>query len=101
MTVEEAISQAEAILPGRCAAEGETDPRWQAAITVAEFIETAPESVWAFVLRWGRSSDDDLRMAISTCVLEHLLQRHFDAFIERVEEAAQTLACTNGIEPRG
>jgi hypothetical protein len=89
MTVEEAISEAEAILPDRCADEGETDPRWQAVICVAEFIETDPEPVWAFALRWGRSSDDDLRMAISTCVLEHLLEHHFDAFIERVEEAAR------------
>ena len=28
-------------------------------------------------------------MAISTCVLEHLLEHHFDSFIGRVEDAAR------------
>ena len=81
--------EAEAILPGRAAPEGESDPRWQAIIAVSEFIETEPEEVWSFAVRWGGSADDDLRMAISTCVLEHLLEHHFDDFISRVEEAAR------------
>jgi hypothetical protein len=89
MTVQEAIAQAEAILPGRAAFEGETDPRWQAVIAVAEFIEAEPEAVWSFILRWGSSEDQDLRMAIATCALEHLLEHHFDAFISRVEETAR------------
>ncbi len=89
MTVEEAIAQAEAVLPGTAAPEGETDPRWQAIIAVAEFIESDPEAVWSFVLRWGCSEDEDLRMAIATCVLEHLLEHHFDHFISRVEDAAR------------
>lgn len=86
--VEEAISAAEALLPGREAPEGETDPRWQAIIAVAEFIPIDPEEVWLFARKWGAHPDDDLRMAIATCVLEHLLEHHFDAFIARVEEAA-------------
>jgi len=89
MTVQDAISRAEANLPGHAAPEGETDPRWQAVIAVAEFVETESEAVWSFVVRWGCSSDADLRMAIATCVLEHLLEHHFDAFISRVEEVAR------------
>src|SRR5262245_54944833 len=89
MTVQEAIEQAEALLPGAAAREGEIDPRWQAVIAVAEFVESEPEAVWAFALRWGRSDDADLRAAIATCVLEHLLEHHFDLFISRVEEAAR------------
>ena len=89
MTVEEAISSAESILPGQPAREGEIDARWQAIIAVAEFIETEPEAVWSFARKWGAHTDDDLRMAISTCVLEHLLEHHFDAFISKVEEAAK------------
>ena len=89
MTVHQAIAQAEAILPGRVVPDGESDPRWQAVIAVAEFIETEPEVVWPFILRWGCFEDDDLRMAITTCALEHLLEHHFDAFISRVEEAAR------------
>ena len=89
MTVDETIAAAEAILPGRAALEGELDSRWQAVIAVAEFIEIEPKVVWSFAKRWGCSSDADLRMAISTCVLEHLLEHHFDVFIGRVEEAAR------------
>lgn len=88
MTVDETIAAAEAILPGRAAPDGELDPRWQAVTAVAEFIESEPEAVWSFAKRWGGSSDEDLRMAISTCILEHLLEHHFDAFIGRVEDAA-------------
>jgi hypothetical protein len=84
MTAEEAITSAESILPGQAAPDGEIDVRWHAIIPVAEFIQTEPERVWAFARKWGAHSDEDLRMAISTCILEHLL----DAFISRVEEAA-------------
>ena len=89
MTVQEAIDRAEAVLPGHVAPESESDPRWQAVMAVAKFIESDPEAVWSFVLRWGCSEDEDLRMAIATCVLEHLLEHHFDVFISRVEETAR------------
>ena len=88
MTVEEAIAAAEAVLPGRPAPDGDTDPRWQAIIAVGEFVEAQPDSVWSFVVRWGSSPDADLRMAVATCLLEHLLEFHFDDFISRVEQAA-------------
>ena len=89
MTVGEAIAAADAILPGVAAPEGDTDPRWQAVIAVAEFIETDPEAVWQFALRWGSYDDEDLQTAIGTCVLEHLLEHHFDLYISRVEEAVR------------
>ena len=41
-----------------------------------------------FIVRWGSAPDGDLRMAIATCLLEHLLEFHFDDFIERIEQAA-------------
>src|SRR5262245_38109410 len=88
MTVQEAIAAADAILPGHAAPAGEIDQRWQAIIKIGEFIEDEPEAVWAFIVRWGPSSDSDLRAAIATCLLEHLLEYHFDAFIARVEHGA-------------
>jgi hypothetical protein len=87
MGVNEAIATAETILPGGAAADNEQDPRWQAIIDVAEHIETDPEPIWAFALRWGSFADEDLQAAIATCVVEHLLEHHFDRFIGRVEEA--------------
>src|SRR5579864_3259195 len=88
MTVHETIAAAEALLPGHAAPEGDVDPRWQAIIAIGEFVEDEPEAVWSFVVRWGSTPDEDLRAAIATCVLEHLLQHHFDDFILRVEAAA-------------
>jgi hypothetical protein len=40
------------------------------------------------VLRWGASDDNDLRAAVATCVLEHLLEHHFDMLFPQVEMAA-------------
>lgn len=89
MTVVEAIAAAEALLPGEAAPEGEVDPRWQAVIAIGEFVETEPDAVWPLIARWGCSPDEDLRMAIATCLLEHLLEHHFDAVIDRVEVLAR------------
>jgi hypothetical protein len=93
MGVAEAIREAEALLPGIPTDEGQ-DPRWQAIIEVGEYIWSGPaealEAVWDFTRRWGAHPQEDLRTAIATCLLEHLLERHFTAFFPRVEESALT-----------
>lgn len=89
--VYDAIAAAEVILPGTPALGGEQDPRWQAIIEVAEYVHSHPEAVWAFTERWGRSENQDLRDAIGTCVLEHLLEHHFELLFPRVESLA--LSC--------
>lgn len=83
-----AIARAERILPGTPAPEGKRDPRWQAIIRVGEFIETQPEPVWQFAHRWGKHAQSDLRMAVATCLLEHLLEHHFELLFPRVRRAA-------------
>ncbi len=88
MTIHKAIKRAEVILPGVAAPEGETDERWQRIIDIAAYLQSDPEPVWAFVLRWGNHEDEDLRMAVGTCLLEHLLQAHFDSIFPRVERQA-------------
>ena len=85
MTVTEAVAKAEQILPGKPAPDGDEDPRWQAIIDIAGFIESDPESVWEFTLKWGSYADEDLRMAVATCLLEHLLEHHFDLIFPKVE----------------
>jgi hypothetical protein len=85
MTVNEAIRRANSILPGRPAPDELIDPRWQAIIAVGEFIQTEPQAVWCFVERWGKHANDDVRMAIATCLLEHLLEYHFALLFPRVE----------------
>ncbi len=84
--VQRAIARAERILPGTPAPEGKRDPRWQAIIRVGEFIETQPEAVWQFTHRWGKHAQRDLRSAVATCLLEHLLEHHFDLMFPRVRQ---------------
>ena len=87
-TVTAAIEAAEALLPGEAAPDDELDPRWQAIIEVSEFIPSDPDAVWAFTAKWGVHDDEDLRTAIATCLLEHLLEHHFDLIFPRVEKLA-------------
>jgi hypothetical protein len=92
-TVHETIAEVEAILPVHAAPQGEAlDPRWQAIIRIADFIPEEPEAVWAFIQRWGIHEDEDLRAAIATVLLEHLLEHHFADFFPRVETAAEERA---------
>ena len=83
----ESIRQVEHFLPGQLTAEG-LDPRWQAIITLEPLIESDPEALWPFIARWGSHPDEDLRMAIATCLLEHLLEFHFTEYFPRVEALA-------------
>ena len=84
----QAIQAAEAILPGVPAADGKPDPRWQAIIRVGEFVESDPEPLWTFALKWGKHPQADVRMAIATCLLEHLLERHPSLLSQRATHAA-------------
>jgi hypothetical protein len=90
MTVTEAIHRAESVLPGHVAPDGQMDPRWQAIIAVGRFVKSEPQAVWRFARRWGAHRDEDLRAAIGTCLLEHLLEYHFDALFPQVERRART-----------
>ena len=82
------IARAEAVLVQPPARTGQVDPRWLALIDVSDLIEAHPEDVWPFVERWGSHGDDDVRAAVAACLLEHLLEHHFEAFFPRVEQAA-------------
>src|SRR5262245_55718500 len=62
------------------------DTRWQAIIAIGQFIRTEPEAVWGFVERWGKHPNDDLRMAVATCLLEHLREHHFALLFPRVAQ---------------
>jgi hypothetical protein len=77
MTVHDAIAAAERILPGDAAPDNAKDPRWQAIIEIGHFVSAEPEAIWPFVLKWGSYEDEDLRTAIATCLLEHLMEFHF------------------------
>lgn len=90
MSLATAVQRADALLPGVPAPEGEEDPRWAAIIEISEFIPVDPDPIWSFVARWGGHPDEDLRAAIATCLLEHLLEHHFDLIFPRVEHLARS-----------
>lgn len=93
MTVQEALLTADSLLPGIPSPDGTGDPRWQAIIRVGDFVEREPEVIWPFVLKWGSHEDEDVQAAIATCLLEHLLEYHFDLLFPRVEIAAKSNGC--------
>jgi hypothetical protein len=88
-SVRQAIRNTERILPGVMAPEGELDPRWQAIIAVGEHIPDNPQEVWGFIRKWGKHPNEDLRTAIATCLLEHLLEYHFEDFFPMVKETCR------------
>lgn len=59
--------------------------RWEAASHLADYIEDASSDVWKLVLEHGSSEDEDMRSAIATCVLEHLLEMSFDRYFSLLE----------------
>lgn len=86
LSVKQAITEAEKLLPGVPAPDDESDPRWQAIIEVGEYIETEPDEVWRFILKWGKHPCDDARMAVATCLLEELLGYNFKEYFPKVKE---------------
>jgi hypothetical protein len=60
--------------------------RWQAASDLGEHIKDSPQPVWEIIERHGSSSNEDLRTAIATCLLEHLLQHHFKVYFPKVKQ---------------
>jgi hypothetical protein len=87
-SIEGAIAIAESILPGRTASRGEIDVRWQAIILVGEFIESHPEVVCDFAVKWAKRRGRDLKTAINCCLIEHLLEHYFDLVFPKMRQAA-------------
>jgi hypothetical protein len=65
---------------------GDEKRYWKAAADICEFVQAEPDLIWPLVVKSGSSDEKDLRMAIATCVLEHLLGEHFDDYFLKLEE---------------
>ena len=89
MTVLQAIRNAERVLPGKAAPDGQSDPRWQAIMRIEDHVEQHPEEVWRFTRKWGVHANADLRTAVATCLLEDLLKYHFLRIFPLVSEASR------------
>jgi hypothetical protein len=90
MSIQAALVAAERLLPGVPAPDGTEGPRWQAIIEVGLFAKQEPQAIWPFVMKWESHEAEDLRSAIATCLLEHLLEYHFDLLFPRIETAAKS-----------
>jgi hypothetical protein len=60
--------------------------RWDAAIAAGELIAVRPRDVWSIVKKYGSIDDPDLRTAVATCILEHLLEHCFEDFFPLLEK---------------
>jgi hypothetical protein len=61
------------------------ETRWEAATQLGEWTKESSSAVWGLILKHGSSDDEDLRFAIATCVLEHLLEYHFEQYFPLLE----------------
>jgi hypothetical protein len=70
----------EQFLPLAAPLIGDSDDRcrWQGAIVVGESISDHPEMVWPVIVEYGASEDEDLRSAVATVLLEHIVEMHFE-----------------------
>ena len=67
---------------------GDGKQPWTAAIKLGDFVESDPHTAWPFVIKWGCAKNEDTRAAVATCLLEHVLEYHFEEFFPKVKELA-------------
>lgn len=60
--------------------------RWKAAADLSDYVEKHPSKLWPLVVKYGSSGNEDLRMAVATCILEHVLQYHFGQYFPKLEK---------------
>lgn len=65
----------------------DNDRRWAAAAKLSEYVKSAPHELWPLVIRHGSSDVDDLRQAVATCILEHVLEHHFTRYFPALKSA--------------
>ena len=75
MSIEQAVAKARAMLDSPPVETG-VDPRWQAIIDVADFIDSSPDEIWGFIEDTRKQADEDLEAALTTVLLEHLFGQH-------------------------
>jgi hypothetical protein len=73
-------------LAGRLINDRTKQCRWAAAILIQDFIPFFPDDVWEIVRTSSNTANPDLRDALATVILEHLLEWDFDRVIARIRE---------------
>lgn len=88
VTIDTAVSHALSLLNLQRVDSG-SDPRWQAIIEVGKHIESSPGEVWQFISCARVGADEDLEAALTTVLLEHLIEQN-EEFKQKAYEAAKT-----------
>jgi len=64
--------------------------RWQALLMLGQHAKRHPDEIWPSVLKWGTVQNRDIRQGVACCILEHVLEHHFDPYFDR---ALSHIAC--------
>ena len=56
--------------------------RWQALLMLGQHAERHPGAIWPSVLKWGTVRNRDIRRGVACCILEHVLEHHFDPYFD-------------------
>ncbi len=54
--------------------------RWRILVAIEDFAERCPERIWPFVVKWGSVLNRDIRQGVACCILEHILEFHWDEY---------------------
>jgi hypothetical protein len=65
----------------------EEDLVWQIVITIQDNMNQSPEFAWSIVSEFGSKDDELVKEPIATCLLEHLLEHHFERYFPQVEKS--------------
>ena len=72
-----------------CVEDLDNNCRWQALILIGEFTESRAEAVWRIAEKYGLDENEDMRAAVATVLLEHLIAHHAK-YRRRAEKLAGT-----------
>jgi hypothetical protein len=59
---------------------------WKGAAKLSEVVFGGPERIWNTVVKYGSQENEELQRAIALCVLEHILERHFDEYFPKIRQ---------------
>lgn len=60
--------------------------RWRTFLLVGEYIRDFPSKVWPFIVKYGAVPNKDIRNGVASCLLEHILEYHYDKYLPEVEK---------------
>ena len=60
---------------------------WRLAIEASNYIPSCPDQIWELILNNGVRSDEEIKLIVATCLLEHLLEFNFMGFFPKLRFA--------------